>query len=83
VNAFALPGGYVYVTRGLLALANDTSEVAAVIAHEMAHVTTRHAFSRAERAEAAAVASRVVQNVVDDRTNIIHIRARFIQSSIS
>jgi predicted Zn-dependent protease len=66
VNAFALPGGYVYVTRGLLALANDTSEVAAVIAHEMAHVTTRHAFSRAERAEAAAVASRVVQNVVDD-----------------
>ncbi len=66
VNAFALPGGYVYVTRGLLALANDTSEVAAVIAHEMAHVTARHAFSRAERAEAAAVASRVVQNVVDD-----------------
>lgn len=66
VNAFALPGGYVYVTRGLLALANDTSEVAAVIAHEMAHVTARHAFSRAERVQAAAVASRVVQNVVDD-----------------
>jgi predicted Zn-dependent protease len=66
VNAFALPGGYVYVTRGLLALANDTSEVAAVIAHEMAHVTARHAFSRAERAEAAAVATRVVQDVVDD-----------------
>lgn len=66
VNAFALPGGYVYVTRGLLALANDTSEVAAVIAHEMAHVTARHAFSRAERAEAAAVATRVVQDVVGD-----------------
>lgn len=66
VNAFALPGGYVYVTRGLLALANDTSEVAAVIAHEMAHVTARHAFSRAERAEAAALANRVVQNVVDN-----------------
>ncbi|WP_181704530.1 M48 family metalloprotease [Chthonobacter rhizosphaerae] len=66
INAFALPGGYVYVTRGLLALANDTSEVAAVIAHEMAHVTARHAFARAERAEAAAVASRVVQDVVQD-----------------
>ena len=66
VNAFALPGGYVYVTRGLLALANDTSEVAAVIAHEMAHVTARHAFSRAERVQAAAVANRVVRNVVDD-----------------
>ncbi|MBH0237340.1 M48 family metalloprotease [Methylobrevis albus] len=66
VNAFALPGGYVYVTRGLLALAVDTSEVAAVIAHEMAHVTARHAFARQERAAAAAVASRVVQDVVQD-----------------
>ncbi|WP_206682724.1 M48 family metalloprotease [Chthonobacter albigriseus] len=66
INAFALPGGYVYVTRGLLALANDTSEVAAVIAHEMAHVTARHAFARAERAEAAAVATRVVQDIVQD-----------------
>ena len=66
VNAFALPGGYVYVTRGLLALANDTSEVAAVIAHEMAHVTARHAFSRAEKAANAAVANRVVQDIVED-----------------
>jgi predicted Zn-dependent protease len=66
VNAFALPGGYVYVTRGLLGLANDTSEVAAVIAHEMAHVTARHAYLRAQRAESAAVASQAVQNVVQD-----------------
>lgn len=66
VNAFALPGGYVYVTRGLLALANDTAEVAAVIAHEMAHVTARHAFLRAQKAEAAAVASQAVQDVVAD-----------------
>ncbi|WP_346906341.1 M48 family metalloprotease [uncultured Roseibium sp.] len=43
INAFALPGGYLYVTRGLLALANDTSELAAVLAHEMAHVTSNHA----------------------------------------
>ena len=35
VNAFALPGGYIYVTRGLLALASDTSELAAVLAHEI------------------------------------------------
>ena len=41
VNAFALPGGYLYVTRGLLALANDASEVAAVLSHEMAHVTAQ------------------------------------------
>ena len=37
INAFALPGGYLYVTRGLLALANDSAELAAVLAHEMAH----------------------------------------------
>lgn len=42
VNAFALPGGYLYITRGLLALANDSSELAAVIAHEMGHVTANH-----------------------------------------
>ena len=38
VNAFALPSGQLYVTRGLIALANDTSELASVLAHEMAHV---------------------------------------------
>lgn len=66
VNAFALPGGYLYVTRGLLALANDNSEVAAVLAHEMAHVTARHAVARQQREEAAALVSRVVSNVVQD-----------------
>ena len=50
VNAFALPSGHLYVTRGLLALANDTSEVAAVMAHEIAHVTLRHASQREEAA---------------------------------
>lgn len=42
VNAFAMPGGYIYITRGLIAVANDESEVAAVLAHEMAHITARH-----------------------------------------
>ena len=46
VNAFALPGGYIYVTRGILALASDTSEVAAVLAHEIAHVVLHHARAR-------------------------------------
>src|SRR3546814_10783997 len=39
VNAFALPGGYIYVTRGLLALANSEAEMAGVLAHEISHVT--------------------------------------------
>jgi len=48
VNAFALPSGDLYATRGLLALANDSSEVAAVMAHEIAHVTSHHAAKREE-----------------------------------
>ena len=46
VNAFALPGGYVYVTRGLLALAKDEAEVAGVLGHEIAHVIARHSRER-------------------------------------
>ncbi|WP_191059718.1 M48 family metalloprotease [Geminicoccus harenae] len=46
VNAFALPGGYVYVTRGILALAADEAELAGVIAHEIGHVTGRHTAQR-------------------------------------
>lgn len=41
-NAFALPGGYIYVSRGLLSLVNDEAELAGVIGHEMIHVTKRH-----------------------------------------
>ena len=43
VNAFALPGGYIYVTRGLLSHLGDESELAGVLGHEVAHVTARHA----------------------------------------
>ena len=53
VNAFALPGGYVYVTRGLLALADDEAEMAGVIAHEIGHVTARHSAQRYSQAVAA------------------------------
>jgi predicted Zn-dependent protease len=49
VNAFALPGGYVYVTRGLLALADNEAELAGVMAHEIGHVTARHSAQRHSR----------------------------------
>ncbi len=42
VNAFALPGGYIYVTRGLLAHMNNETQLAGVVAHEIGHVTARH-----------------------------------------
>ncbi|MDQ0313823.1 M48 family metalloprotease [Amorphus orientalis] len=66
INAFALPTGHLYITRGLLALASDRSEVAAVIAHEMAHVTAQHAVARQRRAQAIAVANRVVSNMATE-----------------
>lgn len=64
INAFALPGGYLYVTRGLLALADDASEVAAVLAHEMAHVTANHGILRQQKEEAEAIAGQVVAEVL-------------------
>ena len=45
-NAFAIPGGYVYVTRQLMALANDEAELASVLGHEVGHVAARHSASR-------------------------------------
>ncbi len=50
VNAMALPGGYVYVTRGLMALADTEAELAGVLAHEIGHVTARHSSQRMSRA---------------------------------
>ncbi len=63
VNAFALPGGYIFVTRGILALANDESELAAVLAHEIAHVVLHHARARTERARTTDLVDKVVTGV--------------------
>ena len=66
VNAFALPGGFLYVTRGLLALANDSSEVAAVLAHEMGHIIGNHAAQREQKAREALIVGRAVGDVLQD-----------------
>jgi predicted Zn-dependent protease len=55
VNAFALPGGYIYVTRGILAHLDSEADLAGVIGHEIGHVTARHGAQRATRAQAAGV----------------------------
>jgi len=49
-NAFALPGGYVYVTRGILAVTTSEDELAGVLGHEIGHVAARHAVQRVSRA---------------------------------
>jgi predicted Zn-dependent protease len=66
VNAFALPDGQLYVSRGLLALANDNSELASVLSHEMAHVIARHAVIREDQARKASLISRVATDVFND-----------------
>lgn len=55
VNAFALPGGWVYVNRGLIERAADMSELAGVLSHEIGHITRRHSVEQMQQAQGANV----------------------------
>ncbi len=66
VNAFALPGGYIYITRGMLAYLNSEAELAAVLGHEIGHVTARHSV----RQHSAATTANVIGAVVSVTTGI-------------
>ena len=61
VNAFALPGGYVYISRGILPYLNSEAELAGVIGHELGHVTGRHSVQRMSAAQGAQLAVAVAQ----------------------
>jgi len=56
VNAFATPGGYIYITRGLLAYLNSEAELAAVLGHEIGHVTARHSVRQQTQSTLAGIA---------------------------
>ena len=66
INAFALPSGQLYVTRGLIALANDSAELASVLSHEIAHVIASHAAIREDQARRVALVEGVVNQVLSD-----------------
>lgn len=53
INAFALPGGYIYITRGIMAYLNSEAEVAGVIGHEIGHVTARHGVQQQSMSQVA------------------------------
>ena len=63
VNAFALPGGYVYVTRGILAYMESEADLAGVMGHEIGHVTARHGAQRATRQQTAGAGLRAMEKL--------------------
>src|SRR5665213_1957584 len=85
VNAFALPTGQLYVTRGLIALACDTSELSSVLSHEMAHVLAKHAAIREDQARQAAIVTRVVTDMGTDpnTTEMALARTKLTMASFS
>ncbi|MBI2295011.1 MAG: M48 family metalloprotease [Betaproteobacteria bacterium] len=66
VNAFALPGGYLYIARGLLAYLNSEAELAAVLGHELGHVTARHSVQQLTAATAANIGAAILQIFVPE-----------------
>lgn len=60
INAFALPGGYIYISRGLIALAENEAELVSVIGHEIGHVTARHTAQRYSQAMATNIGLSII-----------------------
>jgi predicted Zn-dependent protease len=84
VNAFALPNGQLYVTRGLLGLANDSAEFASVMSHEMAHVIARHAATREEQARKTELISNVNDLLSDSQVGAMALaRSKIALASFS
>ncbi|MDD5058713.1 MAG: M48 family metalloprotease [Sideroxydans sp.] len=69
INAFALPGGYVYITRGILAYLNSEAEMAAVLGHEIGHVTARHGVKQQSAAKATSIGISLVSIMVPQLNN--------------
>ncbi|MBM3571054.1 MAG: peptidase M48, partial [Alphaproteobacteria bacterium] len=83
VNARALPGGYIYVTRGLLALASDEAELAGVLAHEIGHVTARHAAQRHSQSVAASVGTGLLGILIGNLADLAQLGAAAVLQSYS
>ncbi len=69
INAFALPGGYIYITRGILAYLNSEAELAAVLGHEIGHVTARHSVQQISATTAANLGASILQIFVPQVRN--------------
>jgi predicted Zn-dependent protease len=73
INAFALPGGYIYITRGLMAYLDSEAELAGVLGHEIGHVTARHGAQQATQEQTAGIgvlAATILGSVVESRYGV-------------
>jgi predicted Zn-dependent protease len=75
LNAFALPGGHVYVNRGLIERTSDVSELAGVLAHEIGHVSARHGAHSLERQMRTRSMARVMYQLILDREPMLRAEA--------
>ena len=71
VNAFACPGGFIFITRGILQKMNDEAELGSVLGHEIGHVVRRHALKRMQRAAIAELGLSMVTDVLSANTGAL------------
>lgn len=83
VNAFSLPGGFVYLNTGLIKKVKDDDELASVIAHEVAHIAARHAMKRLENTLGYSALKILTLNIPKDETSIRNSNMAFTQLLLS
>lgn len=82
VNAFATPGGYVYITRGILAYMNNEEQLAGVLGHELGHVTARHSV-RQHSAQTTAGLFSIIAAMATGSNNVGQVTGQFGQAFVS
>lgn len=82
VNAFALPGGFIYINRGLIAYLEDEAQLAGILAHEIAHVTARHAI-RQESASAGAKTLSIVTAILTRSAEVGEATSLYASAAVS
>src|SRR5688500_7629639 len=80
INAFALPGGYIYVNRGLITAARSEAELAGVLAHEIAHVAERHGTEQATKAYGAQAGVGILAGILGGRDRRVGLPEQLIAS---
>jgi predicted Zn-dependent protease len=83
VNAFALPGGFIYVNKGLIQKAENESELAGVLAHEIGHVVARHSVDQVKRAQMTGLGLGVLDMILGGRStaaNLANIASQMVAS---